>query len=583
MTKKIDNVTLRGNKGGREIDAAKDEPESSTRRRFLNDACALSVSGLATGVVGVGAVLAPPGLYADDDKSKDDRDRTEISEASVGEKRQAEVFNFRKNMARQYKKMPVVKHVNNGDDALYPTRIASYTKSMPHNPLGEVDQDVYQIYLRSIEEGDRELFDTIPTPGNITLRNIENIWSMDYLGPDSHSLTLKPAPTFSSAENAGEFVELYWQAVTRDIPFSQYDSNADIRAAANDLSSMSDFRGPKENGKVTPQTLFRGITPGELSGPYISQFLAMDIPYGALLVPQKIVTSPIGQDYVTKYQDWLNQQNGSVAKTKINDPMHRYIRNGRDIGEYVGRDFLYQPYLNAALIATRGLKLPFDANNPYNKPNKPSQHGHNTFGSHHVYHLVARVANIAQKHAWYQKWAVHRRARPEKFGGRVHNHITGKADYPMHRDLLNSPVLSKAYEKWGSYLLAQQYPEGVPPHPAYPAGHATIAGACATVLKAMMDEDAVIENPVVANTDGTELVPYAGTQPLTVGGELNKLAANISIGRDTAGVHWRSDSIEGMMLGEAVAIHVLRDLRLGYYEVFKGFNLTRFDGTRIIV
>jgi len=582
MTKKEDKITIRAKSETEAKKATENKPTPNARRQFLNEACALSVTGLATGIIGVGSVLSPSSGYADDKKEGNRRGNV-LNDTSAGAKRKAEVFNMRTNTAIKYKNMPVVNHINNGDDALYPNRIASYTKSMPHNNLGEVDQEIYRVYLRAIENGDRALFDTIPTPGNITLRNIENIWSMDYLGPDAHSLALAPAPTFASAENAAEFVELYWQAVTRDVPFSQYDSNPDILAAANDLSKMTDFRGPKDNDQVTPQTVFRGVTPGELSGPYISQFLAMDIPYGALLVPQKIITAPAGQDYVIEYGDWLQQQNGRVAKAKTNDSVHRYIRSGRDIGEYVGRDFLYQPYLNAALILTRGLKLPFDANNPYNKPNKPSQHGHNTFGSHHVYHLVARIANIAQKHAWYQKWAVHRRLRPEKFGGRVHNHITGKASYPLHADLLGSPVLGRARDKWGSYLLAQQYPEGVPPHPAYPAGHATIAGACATVLKAMMDEDTVIENPMVANADGTKLLPYTGTEPLTVGGELNKLAANISIGRDTAGVHWRSDSIEGMKLGEEVAINVLRDLRLGYYELFNGFNLTKFDGTRILV
>ena len=48
-------------------------------------------------------------------------------------------------------------------------------------------------------------------------------------------------------------------------------------------------------------------------------------------------------------------------------------------------------------------------------------------------------------------------------------------------------------------------------------------------------------------------VPYRGTA-LTVGGELNKLASNIALGRDTAGVHWRSDGIEGLKVGGAVAM-----------------------------
>jgi hypothetical protein len=62
-------------------------------------------------------------------------------------------------------------------------------------------------------------------------------------------------------------------------------------------------------------------------------------------------------------------------------------------------------------------------------------------------------------------------------------------------------------------------------------------------------------------------------------GELNKLAANVALGRDTAGVHWRSDGIEGLNLGEAVAVGVLEDLRATYTEEFGGFSLTKFDGT----
>lgn len=50
---------------------------------------------------------------------------------------------------------------------------------------------------------------------------------------------------------------------------------------------------------------------------------------------------------------------------------------------------------------------------------------------------------------------------------------------------------------------------------------------------------------------------------------------------DTAGVHWRSDGIEGLKLGEAVTIGLLTDLRATYSEDFGGFSLTKFDGTTI--
>jgi hypothetical protein len=64
---------------------------------------------------------------------------------------------------------------------------------------------------------------------------------------------------------------------------------------------------------------------------------------------------------------------------------------------------------------------------------------------------------------------------------------------------------------------------------------------------------------------------------------LNKLASNIAMGRNFAGVHWRSDYAESVKLGEAMAISVLQDERLTYIEPFEGYTFTRLDGTRITV
>ena len=82
---------------------------------------------------------------------------------------------------------------------------------------------------------------------------------------------------------------------------------------------------------------------------------------------------------------------------------------------------------------------------------------------------------------------------------------------------------------------------------------------------------------MVASADGTALQPYDGT--LTVGDELNKLAANITLARDTAGLHYRSDGMDGSNLGESVAVAMLHDLSLTYHEDFSGFTFTRFDGS----
>jgi hypothetical protein len=86
----------------------------------------------------------------------------------------------------------------------------------------------------------------------------------------------------------------------------------------------------------------------------------------------------------------------------------------------------------------------------------------------------------------------------------------------------------------------------------------------------------------VASSDGLSLLPYEGA-PFTVGGELNKLAVNIAMGRDFAGIHWRTDASEGLKLGETVAIRILQDYRDTCNEDFIGFSFTKFDGTNIII
>ena len=143
-------------------------------------------------------------------------------------------------------------------------------------------------------------------------------------------------------------------------------------------------------------------------------------------------------------------------------------------------------------------------------------------------------------------------------------------------------MLHAVYQKHGSYLLPMPVPRGCPQHPSYPAAHAVITGACITVLKAWFDESYVLPAPVVSTPDGGSLLPYTGA-PLTVGGELNKLAGNHCVGRSFGGFHPRSDIVAGLLLGEAVAISMLADERSTYNETFKGFSLTRFDGTTITV
>ncbi|MEZ5399733.1 MAG: vanadium-dependent haloperoxidase [Bryobacteraceae bacterium] len=502
-------------------------------------------------------------------------------------------YQVRVEAARRQKEMPEVRHISNGDEQRYPTPFASFAKGLPHDRFGEAEPEAYQQLVRAMTTGEHAEFEAMPMGcGARKFVNPKAGLAYDMVGADSHHLTLPPAPRFEGAEAAGEMLELYWMALARDQPFAEYGSNSILRAACDELSAFNGFLGPRIEGKVTPQTLFRGITPADLQGPFVSQFLLKPINYGAQYVDQRIRTSRPRADYLTDFPGWLAAQNGCAAPPVNYDPTPRYVRNGRDLAEWVHRDVVFQAYFNASLIllnqpdpdaaATRsGIAAPLAASNPYLASR--NQDGFGTFGPPFIQAMVAEVAVRALKTVWHQKWYVHRRLRPEEFGGRVNAVMNGTAGYPIFGDLVRTEALQRVYANHGSYLLPQAYPEGCPLHPAYGAGHATVAGACTTILKACFDESYEIPEPVEASTDGISLHPYAGQARLTVGGELNKLAANIAMARNFAGIHWRTDYSRSVELGEAVAMRLLQDVRMTVQEGFEGFEFTSFRGQKITV
>jgi hypothetical protein len=373
---------------------------------------------------------------------------------------------------------------------------------------------------------------------------------------------------------ATEMAELYWCALMRDVPFRDYDDSALAHAAVRDLLAAG-------YPPLTEATLFRGETDGDRRGPFVSQFLWRDVPYGLGSLEQRFRVPSPGQAFLTTFPAWLESQRGGAARDSLRiDSAPRYISCYRDLVEYVHRDFSFQSFMDAALIILRMGGGRGDAvlssTNPYR--DSTSQLGDITLGNKNLLTLLAQVSLLAQKASYYQKWQVHRRARPEVFGARIDVHLSGRKSYNLHPTVLECEAVSRTKTAHGSWLLPQAYPEGCPTHPSYPAAHAVNAGACATVLKAFFDESFVLPDPVHATADGAALVPWTG-ETLTLRGEIDKLAANIALARDAAGVHFRSDSIEGLRLGENVAIGLLIDASLTYSERFDGFRFHRFDGT----
>lgn len=135
------------------------------------------------------------------------------------------------------------------------------------------------------------------------------------------------------------------------------------------------------------------------------------------------------------------------------DPQLKYIYKGRSLAEWVHYDFLYQAYHNAALILLNQSPDTTLNTNPYLNPTNPYkntkvQTGFATFGAAHICCLLRTACEAALLAAWFQKWLVHRRTRPEEFGGRVHQTASGMARYPIHPDLLNSAALKRSVDYW---------------------------------------------------------------------------------------------------------------------------------------
>ncbi|MGH1342325.1 MAG: vanadium-dependent haloperoxidase [Nannocystales bacterium] len=469
----------------------------------------------------------------------------------------------------------------NDDDDIYADYRGSFHKCLPHNDFGEVDPAAYEALRYAFDCGDPDAFDAIPLDGaaDRRLANPQGALAFNLTGIDPHATRMRAAPAFASAESAAEMGEVYWHAILRDTPFADWGSSALAGDAVDDLNAFSETVGPTQGGLVTAATLFRGPTPGDLVGPYVSQFLLKDVNYGQALIEQRYNT-PDSTNFMTEVADWLAVQRGSAPGASISyAAQRRYIYNARALGEYVHIDALFQAYLFAAAIGLGFGSAALDVT-PYS--GNPNQGAFTTLGGPDVLDSVSHVANLSLRAAWFQKWAAHRRLRPEMYAGRVHFTRTGDRNYGLPAEILNSGAVSILESENGTALLPMAFAEGSPTHPSYPAGHATVAGSCCTVLKAFFDESFVIPDPVVASSDGLSLLPYGGGD-LTLGGEINKLASNISLGRDLAGVHYRSDGVDGILVGEQIGLAYLADISRGYNEDFGGFSLTRFDGSEVLV
>ena len=480
-------------------------------------------------------------------------------------------------------------------------------------------------------------------------------------GPDAQAVTMAPAPPLLSAPGVAgaelilEMAEVYELALLRDKPFNSFEDgqgDADILASIGRLNGLEYIANyPEQSGRprkldsglFSEQTVFRGSSPGVEIGPHLSQFLLIgnadvdgtgsiadgQITYGVLNIDQRVPVATPGTDYMITMADYVEVQRGLRPTPEAyvagagGRPERRFISTPRDLATYVHYDALYEAYLNACIILL-GMGTPFDptfdhlsgggaaAGNPLTRRNAG---GFALYGGPHILNLVTEVATRGLKAVRFQKFNNHIRLRPEALAARlelmrlvddIHTVAADRVppallcDMRLFRQGGLQPTLDAvaAGPGGGTYLLPMAFPEGSPMHPAYGAGHATVAGACVTILKAFFDTSAVLAEgpgggvfkrresgdvpvafraPDLSNSSDP-LVAYTPDKFLTLEGELNKLAANISIGRDMAGVHYFSDYYDSLRMGEEIALGILEEQALTYITDPCVLSVPTFDG-----
>jgi len=498
---------------------------------------------------------------------------------------------------------------DNGDSQRFADYSGNWSKSLRHDGLGVPNAASWLSLAHALRSGEFQDFENVimGTPGgtgpNSALNGPQGSLAFDLEGRDSHATNfIPPSPSVASAQTASEQVEHYWGALLRDVHFTDYPTSSLAVQAAADMNRLSFVRSHDNNElpyPVTPQNLFRGqFYPGDgnVQGPYLSQFLLQPTFFGPQPLTQQyqrfLSVSEGGADYMTTVSEYQNIQNGVPPTHRVAfDRTYRFIRQGRDLAAYTRVDVLYQAYF-VAFMFLAGLGAQLNPGNPY--LGSETERGFGTLGGPDAAGTLAEMATRALKAAWFHKWIVNLRMRPEEYGALVQANITHTHPFPqaagaLHADVLNSAVLPIMHSQYGTYLLPQAFPEGAPTHPCYPTGHGTVGGACITALKFFFDGSQRIRpllqaagsDVYVPSADGLSLVPYTGADrdSLTINGELAKLGFNISFGHGIhAGIHFRSSTLQSLLLGEQVGLGMLRNRAKSYNEPFT-IHIKKFDGT----
>jgi hypothetical protein len=99
--------------------------------------------------------------------------------------RQQRVFDCRRDAAQGELDSDPPEPMTNGDEDRYPDRRASFSKTLPHNELGEVDPDAYRRWLAILLSGNPAQFADVPRDREAVerLNNPQATYAIDLVGP----------------------------------------------------------------------------------------------------------------------------------------------------------------------------------------------------------------------------------------------------------------------------------------------------------------------------------------------------------------------------------------------------------------
>jgi len=161
------------------------------RRAFLSQVGVAGAATLAAGVIGVEPLLQA--------------DRSQIHAATTGSNQRANACaKLRRDAATAGLQATPQnqQHPNNDDENLYPNKLGSFSKGLPHNDDGTVVLSAYEALLKAVNSGAPADFDAIPLGGDRLLTNPQAGLAFDMEGPDAHALVQPPAPAFASRAQA---------------------------------------------------------------------------------------------------------------------------------------------------------------------------------------------------------------------------------------------------------------------------------------------------------------------------------------------------------------------------------------------